>query len=884
MARLFSFPKIIIFAIIAVTIVFAIQLPNMKIDNSVRNFLPKDHPSRVTTEKMDEVFGNNEMVSLSVEFKNGTIFAGDNLSYLSELTEEIGRIRFVKDVLSLSNAQIIMNGDEGMVNTPVVTKIPESDADIEAIKNRLLEWDIYKGILYSDDFSATQLVISFEDKKPAPAADTKASEIINRPAAWIPVTEDDLLDSYNAITSVAEAYGNETATLRIAGPQTVMILIRTGIAKDLLVMFPLVLAVLFIILALALKRLSGVLLIMLTVVLSVVWTFGIMALFDIPIAIMMTAIPILLVAVGSAYGIHMISHYYDEKVLSAGAGDAVREDGSEDTHRHIVLATIRKIGKPVLLAGLTTIAGFGALALSGITMIRYFGIFTAAGVASALVISLLFIPSLLLSGKRLAGKRSGGGKPRNGMLANGLTALGAAIIRRKKPILIISGIVIIISATGIPLINVGKPLIRFFKEETEIRKADAYINSTFSGTSILNVMITGNEIPASGQDGTDETGAFDESDFFTDSDFEAGNHPGEETPVMTTGGVQSKTSDRRSVKNPEILAAMDELSVYLRTKFPEVKKVSSVVDFIKRMNYVLNNSDSSYNEIPSDPEKYNLASNIGLRNLISKYLLLYSGNLDNLIDDMDDPESALMHIQMNNPHPAFIQNVKDAIREYSAANIEPLGYSVELAGDADMLMAVNDLIINTQIMSIAVSLCIVFLIVTVTFRSPVAGLLSLIPIVAAILMNFGIMGYFSIVLDTVTALVASVAIGIGIDYAIHFISIITDEMKKTGDWIAAVKKTLLSSGKAIVFNAVSVAAGFAVLFASSFSPLNELGLLICLTMVTSSVFSITVLPVLIVSVKPKFITKNGKEKNTGKGIPAGPDAREAREKKLLHSA
>jgi hypothetical protein len=133
----------------------------------------------------------------------------------------------------------------------------------------------------------------------------------------------------------------------------------------------------------------------------------------------------------------------------------------------------------------------------------------------------------------------------------------------------------------------------------------------------------------------------------------------------------------------------------------------------------------------------------------------------------------------------------------------------------------------------------------------------------AILINFAVMGFFGIKLDISTAMVASVAIGIGIDYTIHFMSNYHYQRMQTDDIETVTVNTLRTTGRAITVNAFAVAAGFAVLLLSNFNPLMYLGMLIALTMFTSSLAAMTLLPVMLNIFKPKFISKPLKTMSNG---------------------
>ena len=126
------------------------------------------------------------------------------------------------------------------------------------------------------------------------------------------------------------------------------------------------------------------------------------------------------------------------------------------------------------------------------------------------------------------------------------------------------------------------------------------------------------------------------------------------------------------------------------------------------------------------------------------------------------------------------------------------------------------------------------------------GVFATIPIIATIIVLFGFMGATGIPLDIATVLVASIALGIGIDYSIHIITHFNHIHKKTKNLNGAMEETIVISGKAIVINVLSVSAGFLVLIFSQMVPLQNFGILVALSMVGSGFGALTLLPVLLI--------------------------------------
>ena len=133
-------------------------------------------------------------------------------------------------------------------------------------------------------------------------------------------------------------------------------------------------------------------------------------------------------------------------------------------------------------------------------------------------------------------------------------------------------------------------------------------------------------------------------------------------------------------------------------------------------------------------------------------------------------------------------------------------------------------------------------------------MLSVIPITLTVVINLGIMGWFDFPINFGTVIIASIAIGAGIDFTIHFIERFkTEHIEKKLDFEEAYFNTLKTTGKAIMVSAIAVAGGFLVLTLSTFKMLAISGLMVAMSMILSSIASITVLPALINWIDPDFV-------------------------------
>jgi hypothetical protein len=896
MRKILKHNKLIVIIISLITVFFIFQLPKIEINNDIQVFLPDDHPTKISNNRLDEIFGESDSIVTAVKFKTGEIFSPPNLETLSKLSSELENIPSIDEVTSLTNADYIEGSSEGMIVEELVEELPTNKEESRKIKSKTLNWDLYENNLYSDDFKSTQIVISLNDG----------------------LNNEEKEKAYYQIKKVTDSYQNNNTEIYIAGATAVNVLMGHSMLEDIKYLIPFIIGVLILILYLFFKRSLAVVLILMTVLVSSIWAIGLMAFLGINLTLVSTVIPVLLIAVGSAYGIHILSHYYD--YLNEYQGEI-----SVSEQKELVIKTVDKMGKAVFLAALTTIAGFGSLASSQIVPIKSFGIFTAFGIAAAFIVALFLIPSLLIIIANI----------KNDVLAENVeTAEFKSILeklhnfysKRRISMIILAVLILSGSFLGFEDIIVDTPLIEMFKEDTEIRQADDFINDNFAGTNIMRVMVEGEEMGdlnhpdiLTQMDGLqqhlvshfDEVGKASSITDYIKRMNQVMNYPEAETTKTSTNSEENavktnesletsssfyeddseesassfyKEDTQKTNKNSEANSSSfyqsenkkesDSQSERKLLEGPTREKKFSEYEFIQLLSAALTRAEkkninagelvnllaeemnyqaAAYYEIPTDLDKYGAASKQNLQNLISQYLLLYSGSVDDLINDQLEPDKAQMLLQLNNPSNLAAQKVRKEIYDYS--DNFPEDYKLTVSGDAAMALEANNLIVSSQTRSIIISFIIVFLIVAISFRSVIAGLYGIIPLAFSLIINFGLMGHLGIKLDVGTAMVASIAIGIGVDYTIHFLHSYHAERIKEDDLHLVTQKTLTTTGKAIIFNAISVAAGFLVLLFSNFYPLIYLGFLIAVTMCTSSIASLTILPLLLNIFKPEFISK-----------------------------
>lgn len=866
-----------------VTAFFALQLPHIRIDNDVLKFLPESDPTRLAVLESEEHFGGALTISVVIEHDGGTILSQQGLDCIVELSERLSLLPGVDDITSLSTLDSIEGDDDGMVVQPLLTAL-DGRYDIPGLRQRLSSWELYDKFIINGGESASQIIVAMKTG----------------------LTPEEREELYFSIKDMTESLLPEGFTSHIAGMPAITVLVTTNIKKDLVVLIPLVTILILLVLYLSFGHLGGVLIPVLTVLISTTWTMGLMSLFSIQLSILGTIMPVLLIAIGSAYGIHIINHYYDHM-----------HSFDDSTRKDLVVKVVSEVGKPVFLAGFTTLIGFGSLVSSTVIPMRDFGVFTAVGVFSSIIVALLFIPAVLMVRHSLL---SGKGRPP--VLSRGVER-GMGILTRlstvhAKGVLLCFIVVLATAGYFSRYVVQDNTVITYFKPHTEIRKAEEAISRSFAGINYFDIVVVSEEPggvldpgtlgdlekvrqwllhnsrhvtkvvgytdfikrinqalhagepgefsvkrgasaePVSSDAdftegfwaaGTDSEEAAGGAGFFDEVSFFSAEDAPDEDPPMPAGLTEDA---KTGVSEEEVFSAL--FTAYGRAGGNA--DMAAVIDELKRM---YNYNGHRFYEIPEVPAVYGLENDDQLKELISQYLLLFSGNLSSYSDDALEPRHIRMTVFLDSSSTLVLRELREGLDPY-LDEVFGEGVDVRVSGPAVAEEALTRRIVDSALYSILISVGLVCIVLLISYRSIGAGLIGSFAVGVTILVNYGIMGYASIPLDISTALLGGMAIGIGIDYVIHFLNAYILGLSLSGTTAKAIEHAFRTTGKPIIFNALSVAAGFCVLVFSNFNPLMYLGILITITMLVSSVSALTLVPALLYAFNIRFGITG--EKNT----------------------
>lgn len=729
-------------------------------ETDLDKYMPQEHPAFVYSDQAESWFGINDGIIVAIENQKG-VFNSATLDTLKQLTKSLQRMEEIEkaDVTSLYTADNIVGSEEGMDVKSFYKRIPQSPEDLESLKQNVLKNEMVYGRLVSIDQTVTVVIAEIQD-------DVFSQEF------------------YEEILILVKSFETDDIKLHVAGRPIVEGTMALLGPADMKKMVPIVLLVITLVLFFMLRSIKSTLLTMSVVFFSTLWAFGLMALSGIPIYAVSTMIPVMLIAIGVADGIHLYSHL-----------QLFLRKNPEATKREATTDMIQNMWKPVVMTSITTAIGFVSLLTSEVYPIKYFGIFTAFGVLMAMVFSLVFIPAgLMIFGLPKIKKQKSNSNDLEHRLAN---TFAFKVLKHKSVSIFATIIIVVLSLFGMQKIWINSSFLDKFEDDSDIVLTDQFINDHFGGTTSLNLILDA--------DGKKDT-----------------------------------------FKNPEVLRLVDQMQHKVEDDLPLVGNTFSLSDYINRMNKVMNSDQEEFNTIPDD------------RDMIAQYLLLYemSGDPENLDKVVNyDYEKLNVTFQLKSDNSKALNSALDLINSFED-DFKKLGITMKYAGSGYKGLVFTDLILEGQIMSLILSLIIIIVLISLMFRNIKIGFIASVPIIITAAISFGVMGFLNIPLSTTTALLSSIAIGIGIDYAVHFIEQYRNNSLEMTDKLMIAQKTMAHSGRAITYNAIVVIAGFLVLLFSVFPPNRELGALVSLNMFTSFIGTISIMLLLLHLSKINFKKSN----------------------------
>ena len=444
--------------------------------------------------------------------------------------------------------------------------------------------------------------------------------------------------------------------------------------------------------------------------------------------------------------------------------------------------TVSHLATPLFGASATTALGMLSLATSNVVAVRTFGIGSAVGIMVDFVISLVLVPTLLTLVKEKGELRD---TPTEQHLIGPLRRVAYLSTTYPARTLAVALLVCLFAVGGILRLRVDTNHINFFAETHPLGESARLIDRELSGVYSFQLMLEG-------------------------------------------------APD--SLNTPDALQRLDRLQEQLR-RLPGVRKVTSVADYLKRINKELNDGREEANVIPGDAPT------------IAQELFVFTlggegrRELERVV--ASDYSRALVNVKLESMDSyRVLQYVEDADRLAKQA-FEGTGIDVMTTGSGRLFSTLDHYLVDSQLSSFGTAFLTVFGVIFVVFRSWRFGALTILPNVLPVLAVLGVMGYLGISMNIATVMVASVALGVVDDDTIHFINRYRREVADGASTDAAIELATIHEGRASLTTAIINSCGFGVLFLSEYKPNSWFGGLLALTMVVAFLAEVFILPPII---------------------------------------
>jgi predicted RND superfamily exporter protein len=828
------YPKTVLLCMLTVVVFLAFQARNFKLDASAETLVLENDEALRYSRLIGSRYEQNDFLVLTFAPEDD-LFSDKTLATLTRLREDLSALQRVVSVISILDVPLLESPPiplkELTADLPTLAS-PRVERDLARIEFR--ESPLYRNLLVSEDLKTTALLIYFTDdqlyrdlfarrndlrEKKASASLTapqhaKLKRVTEQFRQYRGVMRQQRHQDITEIRNIMEKY-RPNADLFLGGVGMIADDMITFVRDDLKVFGVGVLFFLIITLGAIFRSLRWICIPLLCCLVSVVCMIGLLGWFGWDVTVISSNFVSLQLIITMSIAIHLIVRYRELLVRNPQA-----------PNRQLVLDAVCSKLKPCVYATLTTIAGFASLVLCDILPVITFGWMMIAGLVLSLIVTFLLFPTILLVIPKETPPAARTQRFSTAAILERFTRAHGTFI------LAFSALVLVVSLIGISKLGVENCFIDYFKKTTEIYKGMKVIDQRLGGTTPLDVII----------------------------DFEATDTPRQVDPCAFDDFNEPPNS--REPALAETGAEVDEFDQFDEfEKAAKAEKYWFTADKMDRVRTAHRYLDS----LPETGKVISLATTLDIVQKLKgakpldgiEIALLYSETPDEFKTMLVKPYVSVEHNQVR-----FWVRVRDSdktlrrnallkkIKADLPGVLELDPKNVHLTG---MLVLYNNMLqslFGSQILTLGITVLLLTAMFLILFRSLIIALIAMIPNLLPIAAMLGTMGWLKIPLDMMTMTIAAIAVGIAVDDTIHYIHRFKDEFRKDRKYLPTMHRCHQSIGHAMFYTSVAIVIGFSILALSNFIPSVYFGLLTGLAMVISLLAALTLLPQLIILIKP----------------------------------
>lgn len=779
-------PLLVILAALALSLGLASQLPKLQFQMDVESFLDDDDPALLDYYAFQDYFGRSQTVVLAVEIPNGQLDALF-LERLWALQADLDAgVPYLEDSTSLLNVRQTEAQDDEIQIDDLVEFLPTTDAEIQALQQKIASDPLYPNLIISPDGSWTQITLEtnlfvdpttqaadagddldfgFDETTDADFASPSGAESLTK----LGDVED--LEILTAVREIVEAHRKSDFEVRVGGEIAVQLEIEKTMKRDFAKVLGLALLIISGLLYVFFRRIDAVLLVVSVVLFSLLGSIGFMAAAQIPVGLGTQILPTFLMAVGVGYSVHVLTFFRANQREGLDRISAAR------------LALLHA-ARPILLTALTTLGGLVSFIPTELAPISQIGLFAPVGVLMAAALSLSLLPALLV----VLPLREPAPAVAVERLQRAVVELGTWSIRHQKTVFWIAALILVVAGAGLSQIRSSHDPVSWLRQAGGTRQSTETINEHLGGAANVEFLVEA--------------------------------RPG------------------YSLRDPAILQKLDRIEervLALDVSPVRAGKFLGLHQVVKEINQVLEGDDPAAYRIPDDPE------------LVAQELILFeNGGLDDL-EKMVDPTYSLARLTIRTGREDAYHFVPfvDAVLEIARQELGGMA-DVQPAGMQSLLQKTFVNVNSSMQRSYALALIVVSLLLVPMIGNIRVGLIAILPNLVPIAVAMGCMGWLGIPMSTMTLLVGSIALGLAVDDTIHFTHGFLHHERESGDAEEAVRQTLKTTGAAILFTSVALVAGFSMFVFGGLWAMVHFGIVSAMAIAAAFLSDITLLPALLV--------------------------------------
>ncbi len=812
-------PVVTVTLLLIVLAFFALQARHFSLDASADALLLEDDKDLQIYRAAQARYQSQDLLVVTYS-PQADMLDNKTLDRLAALRAELLQVESVESAFSLLDVPLMTSADIELaeLTADVPTLTTHREFDPERVKTEIATSPVFGDLILSADASTTAVLLSLADDEALSALHAERSALrIQKLNGNLSAADSQRLAEVNlqydaaravfgeqrhndiaAIRGILQNYRDD-AKLHLGGVPMVTDDMISYIGRDLVTFGAGVALFIVIMLALIFRRLRWVALPLASCAFAGLLMVGLLGMVGWKVTVISSNFLSLMLIITMSMNIHLVVRFRQ-----------LCHDRPDESHRDLVQETTRRMFWPCLYTALTTIIGFSSLVFSGIKPVMDFGWMMSIGLGVTFLTSFLLFPALLV----WIGPLQNDGAVDRPVAA---TAVLARFTQRGGGLVLGLAVIIgILSAIGISRLQVENSFINYFRDHTEIYQGMKLIDEKLGGTTPLEILLDVSE--EDDEECADTTGMTeDELEYCEEIEFLKGDSAPEDhwfTPFK--------------------IARINAVHDYLES-LPEVGKVLSLSSILRTGELINGNKPFTpfelgvlYKRIPDDIRERMIEPYISIEENEARVAL-------RILDSQPDLRR---------------RELLDKIRNDLQGE---LGIPAEKASVSGILVLYNNMLqslFQSQIQTVGAVLLGIAIMFMILFRSLSLAVIGIVPNALAAALVMGIMGLAGIPLDMMTITIATITIGIAVDNSIHYIYRFREEFPKTRNYHATMDVCHANIGRAVLYTSLTIIFGFSILVFSNFIPTILFGLLTALAMFVALLAVLTLLPRLIVLLKP----------------------------------